>query len=161
MMNYGWVCPKCGRAYAPFVAECKYCVDTATPTPSTPWTQVEHIYRPENGPTCMCGHTHEVGFEPEVNVEEACDCMCDKTVEEKECEKYFSAGTEPTPLGGITVRRYKDGKEVETKNYTFEDLFNSMAKEIQEERAAKAKAKPIKRKNFDDAIEEAIAILSR
>lgn len=159
MMNYGWVCPKCGRAYAPFVAECKHCADTAT---STPWTQVEHIYRPENGPTCMCGHTHDAGFESDRNVEEVCNCACDKAAEvEKEYEKDFSAGTEPTPLGGITVRRYKDGKEVETKNYTFEDLFNSMAKEIQEERAAKAKAKPIKRKNFDDAIEEAIAILSR
>lgn len=149
MMNYGWVCPKCGRAYAPFVAECKHCVGTATPTP---WTQVEHIYRPENGPTCMCGHTHDTGFESDKNVEEVCNCTCDKAE-----EKDFSAVTESKPLGGITVRRYKDGKEVETKNYTFEDLFNSMAKEIQEERAAKA----TKGKNFDDAVEEAIAILSR
>ena len=160
MMNYGWVCPKCGRAYAPFVAECKHCADTGTPisTP-TPWTQVEHIYRPENGPTCMCGHTHDTGFGLDMNAEEACNCTYDKAEVEKEYEKDFSAVTESVPLGGITVRKYKDGKEVETKNYTFEDLFNSITKEIQEERAAKAKT--AKEKNFDDAVEEAIAILSR
>jgi hypothetical protein len=24
-MNEGWVCPKCGRVFAPWVSECKYC----------------------------------------------------------------------------------------------------------------------------------------
>lgn len=24
-MNNGWICPKCGRVYAPFIPECQYC----------------------------------------------------------------------------------------------------------------------------------------
>lgn len=25
MNNNGWICPKCGRVYAPYVFECHYC----------------------------------------------------------------------------------------------------------------------------------------
>ena len=24
-MNNGWICPKCGRVYAPFIPECHHC----------------------------------------------------------------------------------------------------------------------------------------
>lgn len=24
-MNNGWICPKCGRVYAPFIPECQHC----------------------------------------------------------------------------------------------------------------------------------------
>ena len=24
-MNSGWICPKCGRVYAPFIPECQHC----------------------------------------------------------------------------------------------------------------------------------------
>lgn len=24
-IQYGWVCPKCGRVYAPFIPSCSYC----------------------------------------------------------------------------------------------------------------------------------------
>ena len=24
-MNNGWVCPKCGRVYAPYIPECMFC----------------------------------------------------------------------------------------------------------------------------------------
>ncbi len=24
-MNNGWICPKCGRVYAPYIAECQHC----------------------------------------------------------------------------------------------------------------------------------------
>lgn len=23
--NYGWECPKCGKVYAPFISECRFC----------------------------------------------------------------------------------------------------------------------------------------
>lgn len=23
--NNGWICPKCGRVYAPYIAECQHC----------------------------------------------------------------------------------------------------------------------------------------
>ena len=30
--NYGWICPKCGRVYGPFVQECSACnFDKAQP----------------------------------------------------------------------------------------------------------------------------------
>jgi len=40
--NEGWVCPKCGRVYAPWVEKCQYCGgNTITYTPFTcpcrPW----------------------------------------------------------------------------------------------------------------------------
>lgn len=25
MNNNGWICPKCGRVYAPYIPECQYC----------------------------------------------------------------------------------------------------------------------------------------
>ena len=33
----GWICPKCGSVYAPFVAECRFCTggNTATRTYSS------------------------------------------------------------------------------------------------------------------------------
>lgn len=24
-MNKGWICPKCGRVYAPYIPECQHC----------------------------------------------------------------------------------------------------------------------------------------
>lgn len=32
MRNEGWVCPKCGRVYAPFVMSCQPCGKNATGT---------------------------------------------------------------------------------------------------------------------------------
>lgn len=34
--NIGWVCPKCGRAFSPWVQECPYCTKSYT---ITTWTQ--------------------------------------------------------------------------------------------------------------------------
>lgn len=35
----GWICPKCGRVYAPWVKECEACNPVkVAPTPE-PWTQ--------------------------------------------------------------------------------------------------------------------------
>lgn len=34
MTNTGWICPKCGRCYAPSVSECSVC--NTTPAPSVP-----------------------------------------------------------------------------------------------------------------------------
>jgi len=34
-MSMGWQCPRCGRIYAPFVAECERCNTPATTTTGT------------------------------------------------------------------------------------------------------------------------------
>ncbi len=31
MSNNGWICPKCGNVYAPFMMECKSCNKIASP----------------------------------------------------------------------------------------------------------------------------------
>lgn len=35
-LKEGWVCPKCGRVYAPFVTQCDYC----SKTNFTTWTEI-------------------------------------------------------------------------------------------------------------------------
>ena len=36
MLNYGWVCPKCGRVYAPNQEMCLYCGGGSVSSPVTP-----------------------------------------------------------------------------------------------------------------------------
>lgn len=35
-MSNGWVCPKCGRVYAPFKQECTHCNNSPIITPKIP-----------------------------------------------------------------------------------------------------------------------------
>ena len=34
-MNNGWICPKCGRVYAPFIPECQHCNEEVKPINGT------------------------------------------------------------------------------------------------------------------------------
>ena len=36
MLNYGWICPKCGRVYAPNQEMCLYCGGGSVSSPVTP-----------------------------------------------------------------------------------------------------------------------------
>lgn len=36
MKNTGWICPKCGRVYAPFILECAKCNNTTLETSVCP-----------------------------------------------------------------------------------------------------------------------------
>jgi predicted ATP-dependent serine protease len=35
-MNNGWICPKCGKVYAPWVSQCGYCNDKIVVQPVFP-----------------------------------------------------------------------------------------------------------------------------
>ena len=41
MLNYGWVCPKCGRVYAPNQEMCLYCVGGSISSPVTPPKKIQ------------------------------------------------------------------------------------------------------------------------
>ena len=47
IQNLGWTCPKCGRSYAPSVAQCLYCNDSrviyATQTSDDWWKTTTNI----------------------------------------------------------------------------------------------------------------------
>lgn len=41
MLNYGWVCPKCGRVYAPNQEMCLYCGGGSVSLPVTPPKKIQ------------------------------------------------------------------------------------------------------------------------
>ena len=41
MLNYGWVCPKCGRVYAPNQEMCLYCGGGSISSPVTPPKKIQ------------------------------------------------------------------------------------------------------------------------
>ena len=41
MLNYGWVCPKCGRVYAPNQEMCLYCGGGSVSSPVTPPKKIQ------------------------------------------------------------------------------------------------------------------------
>lgn len=58
-MNTGWICPKCGRVYAPFMCECTHCNNNEIkPDPciiTSPWSQDYSKYKSEaTTDPCKC-----------------------------------------------------------------------------------------------------------
>lgn len=41
MLNYGWICPKCGRVYAPNQEMCLYCGGGSVSSPVTPPKKIQ------------------------------------------------------------------------------------------------------------------------
>ncbi|RPI50036.1 MAG: hypothetical protein EHM49_09065 [Deltaproteobacteria bacterium] len=58
-MQEGWVCPKCGRVLAPWVAECDctYIISTPQPTTDPGYTQTGDPLPPR--PITICNHDGE------------------------------------------------------------------------------------------------------
>jgi hypothetical protein len=68
MKNTGWICPKCGRVYAPFVMECSNCNNNEIkPDPciiTPPWSQDYSKYKSEvTTDTYKCGQNVTINDE--------------------------------------------------------------------------------------------------
>ena len=61
MLNYGWVCPKCGRVYAPNQEMCLYCGGGSVSSPVTPPKKIQDGISWTNG-YCdnLSGVTHAI-----------------------------------------------------------------------------------------------------
>ena len=77
--NYGWICPKCGRVYAPIIMECSHCNNNEIkPDPciiTPPWSQdyskyksevtTEYFQELEKYPTDLERDTHNLKLDKE------------------------------------------------------------------------------------------------
>lgn len=67
-MSTGWICPKCGRVYAPFICECTKCnSNEIKPDPciiTPPWSQDYSKYKSEvTTDTYKCGQNTTIDDE--------------------------------------------------------------------------------------------------
>lgn len=73
--QYGWICPKCERVYAPTVPTCAYCAPPVTTSPATIWwpwpltvdtagTSVFKVALPSSAPGCSCTISHSSSCPP-------------------------------------------------------------------------------------------------
>lgn len=60
MLNYGWVCPKCGRVYAPNQEMCLYCGGGSVSSPVTPPKKIQDGISWTNGYCDNLGSTHAI-----------------------------------------------------------------------------------------------------
>lgn len=60
MLNYGWVCPKCGRVYAPNQEMCLYCGGGSVSSPVTPPKKIQDGISWTNGYCDNLGVTHAI-----------------------------------------------------------------------------------------------------
>ena len=106
MRNVGWVCPKCGRVYAPFVGECGHCMKQAYAS--------ELANKEKDRSECNCGGEHK------------CTCNEEKFAPTPAPAQLKETPTPATPVGGIRVKRYHNGELVEDKNFTYEDMMKEI-----------------------------------
>lgn len=103
MKNTGWICPKCGRVYAPFIMECSYCNNNEikpdpciiTP-PWSPWSQDYIRYKSEvTTDTYKCDQnvTTTNGYFPELD---EFNTNCDRSI-----HKYSSQEQLQESLDGL------------------------------------------------------------
>lgn len=65
MLNYGWVCPKCGRVYAPNQEMCLYCGGGSISSPGAPPKKIQDGISWTNG---YCdGVTHAINTTTDSN----------------------------------------------------------------------------------------------
>lgn len=60
MLNYGWVCPKCGRVYAPNQEMCLYCGGGSVSSPVTPPKKIQDGISWTNGYCSDTDSTHAI-----------------------------------------------------------------------------------------------------
>ena len=67
MLNYGWVCPKCGRVYAPNQEMCLYCGGGSVSSPVTPPKKIQDGISWTNGYCDNLGVTHAINTTTDSN----------------------------------------------------------------------------------------------
>lgn len=60
MLNYGWVCPKCGRVYAPNQEMCLYCGGSNISSPVIPPKKIQDGISWTNGYCNDLGSAHAI-----------------------------------------------------------------------------------------------------
>lgn len=59
MLNYGWICPKCGRVYAPSQEMCLYCGRDNAKGGELSWDKIKDYFNTTTIATTTSGATKE------------------------------------------------------------------------------------------------------
>ena len=88
MLNYGWICPKCGRVYAPNQEMCLYCGGDRVSSPATStkpirqggeisWDTINGYYDNLNGMTLAINTTTDSNW---MTTTSSCDTIDSSTI---------------------------------------------------------------------------------